>query len=122
MFVMRLPRLSGSEGREGVSVGAFNGLGWSVLTDYQGDRDLRVLLDGSSDVVDVGLVLVETILGNLVLAVGRKSRAVTVGQVVDDEGAHDGRIGAGGVLRLDVGEVSVHSGNLCGVVTEVIST
>lgn len=91
------------------------------LTDDQGDGDLGVLLDGGGDVVDVGLVLVKTILSYLVLAVGRKSRAVTVGQVVDDEGAHDGWVGAGGILCLDVGEVGVYSGNLCGVVTEIIS-
>jgi len=87
-LVMRLPRLSGSEN--------------------DGDGSLGVLLDDSGDGVDVFLVLGETTVSDLVLAVGCKRRAVTVRQVVDDESAHDRRGSASGVLRLDVSKVSVH--------------
>ena len=73
------------------------------LTDDERNRDIGVLLDDGSDGVDVGPVLVHAIVGDGVLAVGGQSGTVTVGQVVDYESADDGRVGAGGVLRLDVG-------------------
>jgi len=87
------------------------------LTDDEGDGSLGVLLEDGGDGVDVGLVLVEAVVGDLVLSIGSQCRAITVGQVVDYEGAHDGRVGAGGVLCLDVGQVGVHGGNLGGGVT-----
>ena len=112
-----MPRLSGSvEGglaeTRGVCVEIF-----SRLTDDEGDGDVGVLLDDGSDGVDVGPVLVHAVVGDGVLAVGGQSGTVTVGQVVDYESADDGRVGAGGVLRLDVGQVGVHGGNLGGGVT-----
>lgn len=53
----------------------------------------------------------------MVLAVGRKRRAVTVRQVVDDESAHDRWGSTSGVLRLDVREIGVHGRDLGGGVT-----
>ena len=87
------------------------------LTNHKGDGSLGVLLDDSGDGVNVFLVLGETAVSNLVLAIGGKSRAVAVRQVVDNESAHDRRGGTGGVLRLDVREVSVHGRDLGGGVT-----
>jgi len=87
------------------------------LTNHKGNGSLGVLLDDGGDGVDVFLVLVETVVGNRQLAVGRKGRAVTVGQVVDDESAHDWRGGTGGVLGLDVRKVGVHGRDLGGGVT-----
>lgn len=113
--MIRLPRLSGSGNGVSISTKLFEK---DVrLTNHKGDGSLGVLLDDSSDGVDVFLVLVETIISNLVLAVGGKRRAVTVGQVVDDESAHDRRGSTSGVLRLDVSEVSVHGRDLGGGVT-----
>jgi hypothetical protein len=110
--VIRLPRLSGSGNGVSTSTKLFNK---DVrLTNHKGNGSLGVLLDDGSDGVDVFLVLVETIISNLVLAVGRKRRAVTVGQVVDNESAHDRRGSTSGVLRLDVSEVSVHGRDLGG--------
>lgn len=85
-------------------------MGW--LTDDQSDAHIRVLLDDSVDGVDVVVVILKTVVGYGVLAVGGQSSAVTIRQVVDDESAHDWRGGASGVLRLDVGEVSVHGRDL----------
>lgn len=90
---------------------------FSRLTDDEGDGNVGVLLDDGGDGVDVGPVLVHAVVGNGVLAVGGQSGTITVGQVVNYEGADDGRRGAGGVLRLDVGQVGVHGGNLGGGVT-----
>lgn len=54
----------------------------------------------------------------MVLAVGRQSRTVTVGQVVNNKGTNDWRASTGSILRLDVGHVGVHGGNLgCAVTT-----
>lgn len=87
------------------------------LTNDKGDGSLGVLLDDSGDGVDVFLVLGETTVSDLVLAVGCKRRAVTVRQVVDDESAHDRRGSTSGVLRLDVSKVSVHGRDFGGGVT-----
>jgi len=87
------------------------------LTDDERHGDVGVLLEDGGDGVDVGLVLVDAVVGDGVLAVGGQSGTITVGQVVDYEGANDGRRGAGGVLRFDVGQVGVHGGNLGGCVT-----
>ena len=96
-------------GRSGVCVEFF-----FMLTDDERHGDIGVLLEDGGDGVDVGLVLVDAVVGDGVLAVGGQCGTITVGQVVDYEGANDGRRGAGGVLRLDVGQVGVHSGNLGG--------
>ena len=85
------------------------------LTDDEGHGNVGVLLEDGGDGVDVGLVLVDTVVGDGVLAVGGQCRTITVRQVVDYESADEG--GAGGVLRLDVGQVGVHGGNLGGGVT-----
>lgn len=82
------------------------------LTDDERDRDLGVLLDDGGNRVDVSLVLVKAIVGDSVLSVGRKRRAVTVGQVVDYESANDGWRSTGGILRLDVSEVGVNGRDL----------
>ena len=87
------------------------------LTDDKGDGHIGVLLDDGGDGVNVGPVLVDAVVGDGVLAVGGQGSTITVGQVVDYEGTNDGRRGAGGVLRLDVGQVGVHGGNLGGGVT-----
>jgi hypothetical protein len=107
---MRLPRLSGS----GIDVSVSMKLSSNDirLTNHKGHGSLGVLLDDGGDGVNVLLVLVETIVSNLQLAVGGKRRAVTVGQVVDDESAHDRRGSTSGVLRFDVSEVSVHGRDL----------
>jgi hypothetical protein len=87
------------------------------LTNDEGHGDLGVLLEDGGDGVNVGLVLGEAVLGDLVLAVGGQGRAVTVGEVVDHEGAHDWGRSAGGVLRFDVGQVCIHGWDLGGGVT-----
>ena len=80
-----------------------------------------MLLDNSCDGVDVGLVVCQTIVGHRVLAVGSKSRTITVGKIVYDKGTHDWGTGTGLVECFDVGEVGVHGWDLgCGV-TEVVS-
>ena len=85
------------------------------LADDARNRNIGVLLEDGGDGIDVGLVLVDTVVGDGVLAVGGQSCTITVGKVVDYEGANDGRRGASGVLRLNVGQVGVHGGNLGGV-------
>lgn len=87
------------------------------LTNDKRDWSLGVLLENCGNGVDVCLVLVETVLGNVVLSIGGQSRAVTVGQVVNNECADDRRVGTSGVLCLDISHVSVHGGNLGGGVT-----
>ena len=87
------------------------------LTDDERDGDIRILLDNGGDGVNVGPVLVDAVVGDGVLAVGGQGSTITVGQVVDYEGTNDGRRGAGGVLRLDVGQVGINGGNLGGSVT-----
>lgn len=84
------------------------------LTDHEGHGGLGVLLDDGGDGVDVGLVLVQAVVGDGVLAVAGKGGAVSVREIVDDECAHDRRGSAGRVLGLDVGEVGVHSRDLGG--------
>jgi len=115
--VTRLPRLSGS-----VEVVSWDErcacfVIFCSLTDDERNRDIGVLLDDGGDGVNVGPVLVDAVVGDGVLAVGGQGSTITVGQVVDYEGTNDGRRGAGGVLRLDVGQVGVHGGNLGGGVT-----
>jgi hypothetical protein len=95
----------------------FDGQVSGLLTDDERDGSLGVLLEDGGDGVDVGLVLGEAVVGDGVLAVGSQRCAVAVGQVVDYESANDGRVGAGGVLGFDVGQVGVHGGNLGGGVT-----
>lgn len=90
---------------------------FSRLTDDERNGDIGILLDDGGDGVNVGPVLVHAVVGDGVLAVGGQGSTITVGQVVDYEGTNDGRGGAGGVLRLDVGQVGVHGGNLGGGVT-----
>ena len=112
-----MPRLSGSVGvvswdERRVYCGFF-----CRLTDDERNGDIGILLDDGGDGVNVGPVLVHAVVGDGVLAVGGQSSTITVGQVVDYEGTNDGRRGAGGVLRLDVGQVGVHGGNLGGGVT-----
>lgn len=82
------------------------------LTNDKRHAHIRVLLDDSIDGVNVVVVVLKTIVRDRVLAIRGKGSAVTVGQVVDDESAHDWRVGTSGVLRLDVGEVGVHGGDL----------
>lgn len=90
---------------------------FSGLTNDERHGDIGVLLEDGGDGVDVGLVLVDAVVGDGVLAVGGQSSTITVGQVVDYEGANDRGRSTGGVLRLDVGQVGVNCGNLGGGVT-----
>lgn len=93
-------------------------VGQAVGLDDKDGADVAVRLELGHDAVDVRLVVGHAVVGNSVLAVGRRCRAVTVGQVVDDEQAGVGRRSAGLVEGANVTEGFGHQGrDLGGSVT-----
>lgn len=75
-------------------------IGETVGLIDKSELDIGVGLDLSSDGVDVLLVERGTVVGDGELAVGSKSSAVTVGQVVDDK--WESQLRASGVLLLHI--------------------
>ncbi len=93
----------------------------AVWLDHQDDPNIRergqLLLDG----VDVGFVICNTIVGDAVLAIGRRRRAISVGQIIHDKEAGVGRA-RGLVGGANVGESAGHqSRHLVGCVARAVS-
>ena len=80
-----------------------------------------MLLEDSSDRVDVCLVLGETIVGNSQLSVGSKGGTITVGQVINYKCSNDLGTCASSILLLDIREISIHSRYLGGGVAGIVS-
>lgn len=89
-----------------VSVG--DKVGKRVGLDDEDGTDVRVLDEELADGVDVGLVVIDAVVGEGELAVGGGSSAVTVGEIVDNEVSGIGRVGTGLVGSADLLEGALH--------------
>lgn len=99
-------------GRGGVgtlgNVGVGDEVGKRVGLDDKDGANVRVLDQELADGVDVGLVVVDAVVGDGELAVGGGSSAVTVGEIVDDEVSGVGRVGTGLVGGADLLKGALH--------------
>jgi hypothetical protein len=89
--------------------------------DDESDLSGGVLLDDSSDRINVSLVLGKTIVCNGQLSVGRKGGTVTVGQIVDYECTDNLGLYTSSILLLDVSEIGFHGRHFGGSITIVVS-
>jgi len=92
-------------------------VGEGVGLDDKDHAGLGVLHEDRFDGIDVLLVQCSTAVGDGVLAIGGKSGAVTIWEIVDDERADDWWGSTGGIESLDVGEVCVHGWDFGGGIT-----
>ena len=93
-------------------------IGQAVGLNNQSNRDVGVQIELGLDGINVCLVLGETVISNRVLAVGGSRSTVTVRQIVDNEGAHDGWVGTGGILGRDVLQVGSDGWNFGSSITK----
>jgi hypothetical protein len=89
--------------------------------DDESDLSGGVLLDDSSDRINVSLVLGKTVVCNSQFSVGRKSGTITVGQIVDDECTNDLGLCTSSILLLDVSEISLDGRHFGGGITGIVS-
>jgi hypothetical protein len=93
----------------------------TVGFDNKSDLGRRVLLDNSSNGINVCLVLGKTIICDGQLSVGSKSGTIAVGQIIDHEGANDLGLCTSSILLLDISEISIHGRYFGGGITSIVS-
>ena len=85
-------------------------VGQTVWFDDQNELNVRERLDLSSDVVNVSAVESSTVVGKRKLAIGGQGGAVSLGEIVYNEGKN--QVCASGVLSLDILCKSSNGGDL----------
>lgn len=85
-------------------------VGQTVWFDDQNELDVRERLDLSGDVVNVSAVESSTVVGKGKFAIGGQGGAVSLGEIVYDEGKN--QVCTSGVLSLDILCKSSNGGNL----------
>jgi hypothetical protein len=93
----------------------------TVRFDDKSNLCRGVLLDNSSDRIDVCLVLGETIIGDGQLSVGGQSSAITIGKIIDYERTDSLGTRTRGIQLLNVAEVCVRRRYFGSGITIIVS-